>query len=216
MGDPRARLIFTVGLDEYRCASLAFSPDGTLLAAGRSNGMVGLWRVGDGRLLRHFLHDLLGHAVCAVAFSADATYLASAGGHHLVVRDLRTGRPVWKRQHPAELSAVAFGPAGECVATACADGTLRTWTVRGRLAREVPGGCGAGAVEIGFRADGVPEARAVAGRGDGVRAVTADGRLRATATDGELQVWAVDAGVLESYRGSGGSSAGGAINAGEN
>lgn len=164
-------LLFAAGLAEHRCVSLAFSPDGTLLAAGRSNGMVGIWQVGTGRPLRHFLHDLLGHAVRAVAFSPDGAYLAAAGGGHVAVRDMRTGRVVWKRQHPAELTGVDFGPAGDCVTTACADGALRTWTLRGRLA----------------------ETAAVAGSagGDGeVRAVSPDGRLVAAVQGDELRVWA--------------------------
>ncbi len=165
-------LLFTAGLAGHRCVSLAFSPDGTLLAAGRSNGMVGLWQVGTGRPLRHFLHDLLGNAVRAVAFSPDGGYLASAGGGHVAVRDLRTGRVVWKRQHPAELTGVAFGPAADCLTTACADGALRTWTLRGRLTAETA-------------------AAGTAAGGDGeVRAVSPDGRLVAAVHGDELRVWA--------------------------
>ena len=166
MGDT---LILAVGLDEYRCASLAFSPDGALLAAGRSNGMTAIWHVQTGRLVRNVLHDLLGRPVCAVAFSPDGTHLATAGGGHVALRDLRTGRLVWKRQHPAELTAVTVGPDG--VTTACADGALRTWTLHGRLtgsARRAEAG-GGGAV---------------------VRAETADGRLVATVEGDELRVWA--------------------------
>ena len=166
MGDT---LICAVGLDEYGCASLAFSADGGLLAAGRSNGMVSIWRAATGEPVRHFLHDLLGHPVCAVAFSADGTHLASAGGGHVVLRDLRTGRVVWKRQHPAELTGVAFGPAGDCLTTACGDGKARTWTLRGRLAGEV--------------------VAAVAG-GGGTSARTPDGRLTATVEENELRVYA--------------------------
>ncbi len=169
MGDT---LIFAVGLDEYRCASLAFSPGGRLLAAGRSNGMVGLWQVDTGTALRHFVHDLLGHPVCAVAFSDDGTHLASAGGGQLALRDLRTGRVVWKRPHPAELTGVAFGPGVDCVTSACVDGVARTWTLRGRLTAEAPAAPVAG--------DAGPE----------VTARTPDGRLVATATGGELRVWA--------------------------
>ena len=165
MGDT---LICAVGLGEHGCASLAFSPDGTLLAAGRSNGMVSIWQAATGRPVRHCLHDLLGHPVRAVAFSADGTHLASAGGGHVVLRDLRTGRVVWKRQHPAELTGVAFGPAGDCVTTGCADGVARTWTLRGRLAAET--------------------AQAVAAAGTPIR--TPDGRLIATVEGDELRVWA--------------------------
>ncbi len=56
--------------------SVAFSPDGTLLASGgRQN--VGVWRVADGKLL----HDLRGHEnfVGCVTFSADGRYILSGG-----------------------------------------------------------------------------------------------------------------------------------------
>ena len=167
MGDT---LICAVGLAGHGCAGLAFSADGALLAAGRSNGMVSIWEVATGRPLRHFLHDLLGHPVRAVAFSADGTHLACAGGGHLAVRDVRTGRLVWKRRHPAELTGVAFGPAGESVTATCADGVARTWTLRGRLTAETVG---------------VP-----VGGGDG-RVSSPDGRLTATVDGDELRVWAV-------------------------
>ena len=64
------RLVLTVTTDEYRCASLAFSPDGNLLALGKSNGMVGIWDLAVGQPVKHFLHDLCGDAVTAIAFSA--------------------------------------------------------------------------------------------------------------------------------------------------
>jgi WD40 repeat protein len=163
-------LLFAAALNEHPCTSLTFSPDGTLLAAGRSNGMVGIWRVETGAVLRHFLHDLLGHPVRAVAFSADGLHLACAGGGHVGLRDLRTGRLMWRREHPAELTGVAFGPRGDCVTTACADGAVRTWTLRGRLAAE----------DVGDRP---------AGPAGDVVASTPDGRLRATVEGGELRVW---------------------------
>ena len=165
-------LLFAAALNEHPCTCLAFSPDGALLAAGRDNGLVSVWHVERGSVLRHFLHDLLGHPVRAVAFSGDGTHLASAGGGHLALREVRTGRLIWKRQHPAELTGVAFGPHGDCVTAGCADGAVRTWTLRGRLAGEDVTGAWPG------------------GPRDAASASTPDGRLMATVDGDELRVWA--------------------------
>ncbi len=56
--------------------SVAFSPDGSLLASGSANGHVRLWRTDDGSLL----HDLEGHSddVRSVTFAPNGDRLASA------------------------------------------------------------------------------------------------------------------------------------------
>ncbi|MEV6489615.1 hypothetical protein AB0M20_13465 [Actinoplanes sp. NPDC051633] len=172
--------MFAVALDEYRCESLAFSPDATLLAVGGSNGMVGLWRVDTGRPHRHFVHDLLGGAVRAVAFSSDGTLLAAAGANHLKVRELRTGRVILKRQHPDDLTAVTIDDSNARIATACLDGVLRVWSRRGALIAERPGVCTAATQGLSWTPDGpVPtsESRLEARSADGtlVATVTADG-----------------------------------------
>jgi len=175
--------VFAVPLDEYRCESLAFSPDASLLAVGGSNGMVGLWRVDTGRPQRHFIHDLLGAPVRAVAFSADGTLLASVGGRHLKVRDVRTGHVLLKREHPHDLTAVAIDESNERVATACLDGVLRVWSRRGLLTAEHPGACVPGTRRLTWGADGP-----VAIVESSVEARSADGRLIATVTAEGLRV----------------------------
>jgi WD40 repeat protein len=178
--------VFAVTLDEYRCESLAFSPDATLVAFGCSNGMVGLWRVGSDRP-RHFLHDRLGASVRAVAFSPDGTLLAAAGGRHLKVRDVRTGKVILKREHPADLTAVAIDDTSALIATACADGVLRVWSRRGALTAQTPGACTDATRRLIFGADG-PMATLDAGA---IETRSADGRLVATVTAASLTVAAV-------------------------
>lgn len=58
--------------------SIAFSPNGRLLALGSNNGIIKVWRVANGNLI----HTLKGHAggVLSVTFSPDGQLLASGGG----------------------------------------------------------------------------------------------------------------------------------------
>lgn len=175
--------MFAVTLDEYRCESLAFSPDATKLAIGGSNGLVGLWCVDTGRPLRHFVHDLLGSPVRAVAFAPDGTLLAAAGGAHLKVRDLRTGRLILKRQHPADLTAVAIDATCTRIATACADGTVRVWSRRGELTSQETNACTVETSHLTFDGD-----RPVAAAAIGASITSADGRWTATITSTGVQV----------------------------
>lgn len=153
--DADRRLVLTVPTDEYRCASLTFSHDGSRLAIGKSNGLVGIWDLNSGRAIKHFLHDLRGDPVTAVAFSLDDRLLASGGEDgHLKIRNMGTTELVLRRQHPAPIRAIAFDPVGELVATACDDGVLRVWTRRGRIQSQLDGGCTPTTRRITFAADG--------------------------------------------------------------
>jgi WD40 repeat protein len=69
---------------------LAFSPDGSQLAAGDSGGMITVWQTDSGQMRKRFqAHD---RAVTSLAFSLDGERLAS-GGLDGVLR-------IWNRDLP--------------------------------------------------------------------------------------------------------------------
>jgi len=72
---PSGRLLHTLSGHDDRVRSVAFSPDGRLLASGSDDNKVKIWEVASGRLL----HTLSGHGdwVRSVAFSPDGRLLAS-------------------------------------------------------------------------------------------------------------------------------------------
>ncbi|NPA93572.1 MAG: WD40 repeat domain-containing protein, partial [Chloroflexi bacterium] len=123
-------LVRTLEGYEYAVVSVAFSPDGTLLASGsRWDGTVQLWRVSDGALVR----TLEGHtsSVESVVFSPDGTLLAS-GSWDKTVRLWRVSDGALVRileGHMAWVRSVAFSPDGTLLASGSDDGTIRLWGV---------------------------------------------------------------------------------------
>ncbi|HBB33653.1 MAG TPA: hypothetical protein DDZ80_24965 [Cyanobacteria bacterium UBA8803] len=109
--------------------SLAFSPDGKLLAIGDSDGVVHLWQVVDSKLLL----TLTGNTnwIQSVAFSPDGQTLAS-GSLDQTVRlwDTRTGRCLKTLVEPDLIFSVAWSPDGQTLASSSQDQTVRLWDIR--------------------------------------------------------------------------------------
>ena len=124
--------------------SVAFSPDGTLLATGDTNGDAYLWQVADGQPLLLFG----GHTnwVRSVRFSpAQATAhqreveplqdigcpLASGSQDHTIkLWDTHTGQCLKTLQgHTNWVFSVAWSPDGQTLATASFDHTIKLWDI---------------------------------------------------------------------------------------
>jgi WD40 repeat protein len=117
-----------------RVWSVAFSPDGRLLASAggdwnRQNepGELLLWDATTGDQLHH----LRGHGglIFSVAFSPDGRLLAAAGWDGTVrLWDALTGQArAVLRGHTDRLRFVAFSPDGKTLASGGFDGTVRLW-----------------------------------------------------------------------------------------
>jgi WD40 repeat protein len=114
-------------------SSLAFSPDGQMLASTGREASVRLWEVASGK--EHL--PLPGHqdGVCCMAFSPDGRLLATAGRDHLIrLWDTKT----WQSQGslPGHKSyiimSLAFSPDGTLLASGDGAGGVILWEVASR------------------------------------------------------------------------------------
>jgi RNA polymerase sigma factor (sigma-70 family) len=112
--------------------SVAFSPDGKLLAAsGGGAQTVHLWEASTGKHLHALAHPDWVHRL---AFSPDgkalATTTSGAREKALHLWEVRTGRRIRTFEgHANTIFSVAFSPDGKTLASAGGDSTVRLWQV---------------------------------------------------------------------------------------
>jgi WD40 repeat protein/subtilase family serine protease len=129
-GQGRPDIVWMRGGHTQSVRSVAFSPDGSLIASGSWDRTIKLWRVSDGALVR----TLTGHTdwVYSVAFSPDGSLIASASGSgDRTIRLWRVSDGALVRTlrgHRDGVSSVAFSPDGSLLAS-CGDYTIRLWRV---------------------------------------------------------------------------------------
>lgn len=119
--------------------SIAFSPNGRILASGSQDGTIAVWDVRTGEHTRTLAAHV--HAVEGVGFSPDGTIFASMS---------RNGAKLWNTAAWSEIHTldndvheignVAFSPNGKTIMMATSDWEVRIWdTKTGETLRSLPG-----------------------------------------------------------------------------
>lgn len=110
-------------------SSVAFSPDGQIVASASADQTLKLWDVNTGNCIK----TLTGHTnwIWSVAFSPDGKTLVSGSCDQTVrLWDVSTGRCIRTLTgHTRHIYSVSFSPDGQTVASGCADETARLWDV---------------------------------------------------------------------------------------
>ena len=108
-----------------RVNSVAFSPDGKLVATGSSDKTARVFEAATGREVSRLADQ---NGVNAVAFSPDGKLVATGSWDNTArVVEAATGREVSRLAHQNWVNAVAFSPDGKLVATGSDDHTARVF-----------------------------------------------------------------------------------------
>ncbi|PIG95486.1 hypothetical protein CSQ79_00255 [Gloeocapsopsis sp. IPPAS B-1203] len=122
-----AKSVFTDTFSQV--LSVAFSPDGKLLATGDVNHEIHVWQVADGKILTSCKVDA-GWLWC-VAFSPNGRWLASGANCTVNLWDVQTGECI--KSFPGytdRVFSVAFSPDGHFLASGSEDRLVRVWDVK--------------------------------------------------------------------------------------
>ena len=117
-------------IDNFGLAvSIAFSPDGRLVATGDSNGEIHIWRVTNGQHLLTYVGHI--NWIQTIAFSPDGNFLASGSSDRTIrLWDLTNHQCLCIFQgHTERVWSVSFSFDGRMLASGSNDHTVRLWDV---------------------------------------------------------------------------------------
>jgi serine/threonine protein kinase len=134
--------------------SVAFSPDGKMLASGSGDKTIKLWNAQTGALTQ----TLTGHteAIWQVRFSPDGKTLASASDDKTVkLWDAQTGAlKQTLTGHSEQVNSVAYSPDGKTLASGSRDKTIKLWDAQTGALKQTLTGHGDQVKSVAFSPDG--------------------------------------------------------------
>jgi WD40 repeat protein len=111
--------------------SLAFGPNGELLASADGKAIIKLWNVSDQRVLSNFTGSTPTVIGTSLSISPDGQWLVSGSSDKIIrlwnvsngqIQENLTG-------HESSVVSVVFSPAGQWLASADIEGTIKIWNV---------------------------------------------------------------------------------------
>lgn len=145
-------LIQTLTVHGDGAISVAFSPDGRLIAAAANDPAIYVWSAADGQLQAPVISASPGHAA---PFSPDGKWIAAGSDSDVKIWDVATKRVLRTLSgHSAKVLTVAFSRDGKSLVSGARDNMVFIWDLAGNQpARQLAGHSGQ-VYSVAFSSDG--------------------------------------------------------------